>query len=65
VSQSVLTPSRAAQQMLALTRCLSGEALHRAADLLMCEIMESAGYGEAVSLFLEAVGSSHSDDNHA
>ena len=54
-----MTPDEAADAMRALVRDLNGQALHQAADELMCLLMRDAGYGEAVDAFLEVVGDYH------
>lgn len=57
----MVTPKEAAERMRRLTESHSGEALHRAADALMCELMRAAGYDEAVAVFLRAVGAAHEE----
>lgn len=52
-------------EMRKLTDTLAGDALHRAADELMCRLMREAGYGEAVDLFLRSVGGAHESERHA
>lgn len=55
------SPEQAAAEMRQLADTLTGDALHRAADKLMCDLMDAAGYGEAVAVFLRAVGDYHGE----
>ena len=60
--EALTVVKKAADDMRALCAVYSGHRLHQEADRLMCDLMRAAGYGDAVDVFLEAVGDYHSQE---
>jgi len=61
---------RAADAMREIVATKTGDARHKAADELMCDLLRVAGFNEAVEIFEEAVkgyhdGSLSRDADHA
>lgn len=60
--QSNAVAKKAADDMRALCLAYEGHQLHQEADKLMCDLMRQAGYGDAVDVFLGAIGDYHVQD---
>jgi len=60
--EALTVAKKAADDMRALCAAYSGHRLHQEADRLMCDLMRAAGYGDAVDVFLGAIGEYHVQD---